>query len=489
MIDSVRSRMTLWYTGVLAFALIAFAIAAYLFLAHALNQRTNNSLAESADSFAAFFATEYAELTGGTSDAAAVEALHEYPAKDFRFIVYTAAHRLVGASSPNGRQADASGQWRASSPNVTTALLEEATRRGSAYATITDEEGEDGVRALARTVSVGGQAYTVVVLRSLDDVEDIMEQAASALLIAVPLALLLASLGGYFLARKSLAPVVLMSDTAARIGAMNLHERLPVANERDELGKLANAFNNLLARLHESFEQQRRFMADASHELRTPLSIVRGESEIALSRDARTSEDLRESLAIVHDEGRRLTGIVEDLFTLARADARQFPLAKRDLYLDELACEVTRSVRTLAAKRKVFINCEASIEMPFHGDESLLRRMMTNLLDNALKHTPADGSVKVTCTSQNDQYVLSISDTGCGIPVDAQPHIFERFYRADKARTRAATSNGNGTGTDGGGAGLGLSIARWIVEAHDGRLTLERSDATGSTFVIRLPKR
>ncbi|MEJ7708408.1 MAG: histidine kinase dimerization/phospho-acceptor domain-containing protein [Pyrinomonadaceae bacterium] len=311
----------------------------------------------------------------------------EYPAKDFRFIIYDmAAHRLVGVSPSSERQVPIAGHIQGA--NVPATLLEEAARFGSAYATIVNEENTDGARLLARTVDIGGQTYTVIVMRSLDDVEDIVGRAGRALFIGVPLALLCASLGGYFLARKSLAPVVLMSETAARIGATNLHERLPVTNERDELGKLAGVFNNLLARLHESFEQQRRFMADASHELRTPLSIVRGESEVALSKDERTSEDLRESLAIVHDEGRRLTGSVEDLFTLARADAGQYTLATRDLYLDELACEVARSVRTLAAKREVMIDCEASVELPFHGDESLLRRMMTNLLDNALKHTP-----------------------------------------------------------------------------------------------------
>ncbi len=394
---------------------------------------------------------------------------------------------MVGASPLLKQEDDDAGTTRDFLTDIPATLLEEATRSGSAYATITDEADSDGARAFAHRVVVGEQAYIVVVLRRLDEMTDIMERAGSALLTSVPLALLVASLGGYFLARKSLAPVVLMSAAAARIGATNLHERLPVANERDELGKLASVFNNLLARLHESFEQQRRFMADASHELRTPLSIVRGESEVALSKNSRTLEDLRESLAIVHDEGRRLTSIVEDLFTLARADAGQFTLAKRDLYLDELACEAAHSVRSLAAKREVSINCDGRVELPFHGDESLLRRMMTNLLDNALKHTPIGGSVKVTAARQDGAYVLSVSDTGCGIPVDAQPHIFERFYRADKARTRAAISNGDGGEADGGGAGLGLSIALWIAEAHDGQLTLERSDAAGSNFVVKLP--
>ena len=398
MIDSVRTRLTLWHTGALALVLIAFALSSYLFLACTLNQRSDDSLEEATRSFTAFFIIEYIELMGGSSEEAAVEALYEYPAKDFRFAVYTAARDLVGASPLNEWRLDAAAveQTRASPPHVPAALLVEAARSGSAYATITDERGAGVTRAFARAVSVGNQPYIVVALRPLGEVTDIMGRAGRALLVGVPLAVLIASLSGYLLARKSLAPVVLMSDTAARIGATNLHERLPVANERDELGKLARVFNNLLARLHESFEQQRRFMADASHELRTPLAIVRGESEVALSQNAPTPEDLRESLVIVHDEGRRMTGIVEDLFTLARADAGQFPLARRDLYLDELAGEAARSVRHSPAKREVVVGCRADVEMPFRGDEPLLRRMLMNLLDNALKYTPAGGAVSVT---------------------------------------------------------------------------------------------
>lgn len=320
-------------------------------------------------------------------------------------------------------------------------------------------------------------------LRALDEQEDLLEGAGGALLIAVPLALLLASIGGYFLARKSLAPVVSMSDKAARISAANLHERLPVANERDELGRLALIFNNLLARLDQSFEQQRRFMADASHALRTPVAIVCGEAEVALSQSERASADYRESLAIVHDEGRRLTRIVEDLFTLARADAGQYRLSLTDFYLDELVGEAVRSVRTLVADRGLSLHLTAPLEMPFRGDEGLLRRLVLNLLDNAIKHTPADGRVTVTCERKEDDYLLIVTDTGSGIPPEAQPHIFERFYRADKARSRGDADSANFTG----GAGLGLSIARWIAEVHNGQIDLLCSNEQGSTFVAKFP--
>jgi signal transduction histidine kinase len=270
-----------------------------------------------------------------------------------------------------------------------------------------------------------------------------------------------------------------MSSQAGRIGAANLHERLAVQNDRDELGHLARSFNSLLDRLSQSFERQQRFMADASHELRTPVAILRGEAEVALSRQARSPEEYRESLGVLHQEAERLTHIVDDLFTLTRADAGQYPLQPRDFYLDELVGECVHSARTLALAKKISLNFEEASESPIHADESLLRRMILNLLDNAIKYTSEGGRVTVTCRRAGEEYALSITDTGGGIPADLQPRIFERFFRADKARSRA--------GNDGGGAGLGLSISRWIAEAHHGRLELTRSDSIGSTFTAYLP--
>jgi heavy metal sensor kinase len=295
----------------------------------------------------------------------------------------------------------------------------------------------------------------------------------------IPIAIFLASLGGYFLARKSLAPVVAMSSQAGRISAKNLHERLPIQNAKDELGRLAASFNELLERVDQSFERQRRFMSDASHELRTPAAILRGESEVALSRTERPAEEYRESLAVLHAEAQRLTQIVEDLFTLTRADAGQYPLSPHEFYLDELVADCTHAARSLASAKQINLTCEVPEELPIRADEALLRRMILNLLDNAIKYTPAGGRVTVSCGRSGAEYALSVTDSGEGIPADLQARVFERFFRVDKARTRSEH--------DGGGAGLGLSIARWIAEAHHGRLILERSDSNGSTFSALLP--
>jgi signal transduction histidine kinase len=272
-----------------------------------------------------------------------------------------------------------------------------------------------------------------------------------------------------------------MSSTAERIGATTLHERLPVANPRDELGRLATVFNNLLGRLDRSFEQQRQFMADASHELRSPVAVISGEAELALARRDRAPEDYRDALTTIHGEARRLTRVVDDLFLLARAGAGEQPLVLSELYLDELLCECTRALHALAVRRNIDLRCDAAAEeMPLRGDEALLQRLVVNLIDNAIKYTQAGGSVRVSADRCNGRYRVAVADTGPGIPRELQGRIFERFFRAaDRSPSPDPDQRG--------GAGLGLPIARWIAEAHGGRVELEKSDPRGSTFVVELP--
>jgi len=263
------------------------------------------------------------------------------------------------------------------------------------------------------------------------------------------------------------------------MGAARLQDRLAVANERDELGQLAVSFNQLLERIERSFEQQRRFVADASHELRTPVAILRGEAEVTLARPERSAEEYRETLAILRDESQRLARIIEDLFTLTRADAGQYPLTLRDGYLDEFASEALVRARSLALAKNIALTSSIEPDLPICSDEVLLGRMLLNLLDNAIKYSPPGGKVELICRRREENYEVSVCDDGPGIPADLQSRIFERFFRADKARARAEG--------DSGGAGLGLAIARWIAEVHHGRLELTQSDASGSTFTVLLP--
>ena len=476
---SMRTQLTFWYTCVLALVLVIFAVSTYSYLARASRQRTDDLLSDTANSFTSNFNSELGDESLSADDAFR-ESARGFRFRDRQVIVYDKAGKVVVASdSPqNLTQGNNWFELPVVHPRIIE-LLNSASNSGRKYATFFD--GENAIRIMAVAVPAGRQRYTVVIAEPLRDQEQALEQARKAFYVAVPLALLIASLGGYFLARKSLAPVVTMGEQAAQIGAANLNQRIPVPQNNNELGRLALIFNDLLERLDRSFAQQRRFMADASHELRTPVAVICGESEVTLSHPTRDEREYRESLAIVNDEGQRLTRMVEDLFTLARADAGEYPLVLTDFYLDESMNECVRSVRSLAAQKNLEVLYQPpEKEIAFRGDEPLIRRLVLNLLHNAIKYTPGKGQVRVSVKENRDHCEVVISDTGQGIPVEAQPHVFDRFFRVDKARSRDESLNGSG-------AGLGLSIARWAAELHGGKIVLDHSDARGTTFVISLP--
>jgi heavy metal sensor kinase len=479
LLGSMRSQLTIWYTGVLALVLLIFAVTTYFYLARAAHQVTDDSLSDTVSSFISVFNTELAD-ENQPADEAVREAARGFNFRDRQVIVFDGSRNLVVASEmaenlPHGPKwfITAEAQLQLSS------LMDSASRAGRAYATVFRKE--HALRVFAVAVPAGGQTYLFAAATPLREQYRALEQARQAFYVAIPLALLLASLGGYFLARKSLAPVVTMGEQAARIGASNLNERIPVPQNNEELSQLAHIFNDLLTRLDRSFAQQKRFMADASHELRTPVAVIRGESEVTLSQPARDEGEYRESLAIVNDEGQRLTRMVEDLFMLARADAGEYPLVLTDFYLDESITECVRSMRSLAAQKDLEIFYQPpEKEIAFRGDEPLIRRMVLNLLHNAIKYTPKNGRVRVSLKDTSEHCEVEISDTGQGIPAEAQSQVFERFFRVDKARSRDESLNGSG-------AGLGLSIAGWAAEMHGGKIILERSDGRGTTFVISLP--
>ena len=532
MFDSVRVRLTLWYTGVLAFVLICLSVGTYYLVARTTERRTFISLAEISQGFLTTLESEYKDqLDGKAPDAlraAAEESVMEFQLRDHRFAVLDSAGNVLAQNQALPAPREPAG---AASPQ----LIPDEVLRNLVAGTAGQPRrlqdvtlGEEHFRARVLEAEVGGSQISIVTLESLERERELLEDIRTTLLWVIPIALVIASAGGYFLARKSLAPVVGMSDKAALIGAQNLHERLPVPNQRDELGYLASTFNGLLERLDRAFEQQRRFMADASHELRSPVAIIRGEAEVALSQP-RAPEEYRESLVIALDEARRLSQIVDDLFTLARADAGEYPLRPRDFYLEELTADCVRAARTMAAARGITLSYEPDGEMPIRADESLLRRLTMNLLDNAIKFTPEGGRIGVACARAGGQYSLKVRDSGPGVPAEAWEKIFDRFFRLDPARTPAVrvnsgqkgdgqiisneailnpaisshpnsgradserASSGNAkSSTESAtpatvGAGLGLAIARWIAEEHHGRLTLEQSDASGSVFVAYLP--
>ena len=516
MFDSVRVRLTLWYTCVLGLVLICLSAGTYWLVARTTERRTFISLAEISQGFLTTLQSEYKDQVKESAGpdalrAAAQESVEEFRLRDHRFAVLDSTGNVLAENQalPAPREPAAA----ASQPEIPAEVLRRLVA-GTAGAPRRLQDlmlGKEHFRARVLAAEVGGSAISIVVMESLERERELLEDIRATLLWVIPITLLIASGGGYFLARKSLGPVVAMSEKAALIGAQNLHERLPVQNARDELGYLAGTFNGLLERLDRAFEQQRRFMADASHELRSPVAIIRGEAEVALSQP-RPAEEYRESLSVALDEARRLSQIVDDLFTLARADAGEYPLRPRDFYLEELAADCVRAARSMAAARGIALSYEPNGEMPIRADEALVRRLTMNLLDNAIKYTPEGGKISVACGRAGSEYSLTVRDSGPGIPAEAHDKIFERFFRLDPARsasphatsahhpaavaaapgsfvvvTRGAQTAAAQLAGDRAGAGLGLAIARWIAEAHHGRLILAQSDASGSIFAAFLP--
>lgn len=481
MLDSVRSRLALWHTLVLAVLLVGFAAVSYLWLDSTVRRRDDRFLEEAATAFRTSVEAERAEVP---LDTAIAQSLEEFHLRNISFLPFDATGRAISRRT----------QARLDTSAVRRVIA--ASRAEGVARLVTVGTDDDQQRLFIQQVTLGGERYTLVAAASLADQLELMEDTRASLLVTIPVVLVLAWLGGYTVARRSLAPVAAMSRRASEIGSTSLHERLPVGNPRDELGQLAASFNSLLGRVDAAFQQQQRFMADASHELRTPVSILRGEADIALSQAARTPEEYRGALAVVRDEGVRLSRIVSELFLLARADAGQQSLQIGELYLDDLVGDCLHTLRSLAAGRTVGLRSTCApdtvghgddagaltMHHRYHGDEELLRRMLVNLVENAIKHAPASSDVSVHLESDGATHCISVSDAGAGIAEQDRDRVFERFYRADPGHGREA-------GSEAGGAGLGLAIARWVAEMHGGSLVLRRSNPGDTVFELRLPRR
>jgi signal transduction histidine kinase len=302
----------------------------------------------------------------------------------------------------------------------------------------------------------------------------------NAFTIVIPAALAIAALGGYFLAMRSLAPVAQMTEAASRIEAENLSDRIAVGNPSDELGRLATVLNALLERLDRSFQQQKQLLADTSHELRTPVTIIRSEAEVTLSRQ-RDPEEYRKALEVIRSESAHLTSLIEGVLLIARAEAQQDAIATEPVQLEKVIDETVQALQRVAERRQIELTCATDGPMPMRGSAELLRRMLLNLLDNSMKFTNAGGRVRVESHRNGSNYIITVTDTGQGIPIDVQDKVFDRFFRADAVRGRA------GNRDTASGAGLGLPIARWIARAHGGDLRLVRSSPAGSVFEGVLP--
>jgi heavy metal sensor kinase len=456
MIRSIRVRLTAWYVAFFSLLFVLFGIFLYSILSSALESRLQESLAAQVNTAAVLLPDELVEEKGDAPKAAA-EVVAEMRGSSIGILM-------------DGRVLAGDAQL------CRTVAAEVAGNPRDEIALSLPKVGPRGFRAAVRRLTQDGRTYLVIAAASLDFVSADLAIVRRVLLFAIPLLIAMAGLGGYWLTKRSLAPLGWMAEQAKHITSSNLDKRLEIGNAAEELTVLSASFNELLSRLDQTFDSMRRFVADASHELRTPISVIRGEADVALSKE-RSPAEYRQALALILDESRRLSRLVDDLLNLARADAGSVKLQVQEFYFNDLLSECCRSVQGLASARGIRLECRPGDDLSFQGDEELLRRLVVNLLDNAIRYTPGGGTVSATLLAQGPELRIEVADTGVGIAPEAMPHLFERFYRADQARSRQD-----------GGFGLGLAIVKWIAESHHGAVDLASRPGAGTTFTVTLPR-
>jgi heavy metal sensor kinase len=322
---------------------------------------------------------------------------------------------------------------------------------------------------------VGNRPVVIRIARSEEPLWSEFQRLVTVLVLGFPVALAIAGLGGYGLAVRVLAPLETMARRAEKISAENLSDRLPVENPQDELGHLARVFDDALARLERSFEQLRRFTADASHELRTPLTAIRTVGEVGLQQDGDVRH-YRDVVGSMLEEANGLTRLVDSLLTISRADSGHIQLNRTNFALLDAAREATALMEVLAEEKAQRLTVEGDANLKISADRVIVRQAMVNIIDNAVKYSPRGGPISVRVSRSGNSAVVEVQDSGPGISLEHREHVFERFYRVDKGRSRES-----------GGAGLGLAIVKWAVEAHGGQVMLACGANGGCTFTMDFP--
>jgi heavy metal sensor kinase len=387
-------------------------------------------------------------------------------------------HSVLGPGGDLFQVCDQQGQWLYRSVSLENANVPIALPRTIPAPSFEDRlvEGHS-LRFLSQRIFVNGETYTVQVASSMSESYEALERFRAVLIWATPLLLILASVGGYWLGTRALAPVDGISKAAQRISIENLDERLDVPQTGDQLQRLSETLNEMLARLASSVHRIKQFTADASHELRAPVSLIRTTAEVAVQRRDRPAIEYLQALDEILEETERTSQTVDSLMLLARADAGKEMHESAPADFCAIVHEAAEQGEKLARYRDLkFSSAVASGPIRIQADSEALRRALLILIDNAAKYTPPGGSIRVTLEAKGAYAVATVSDTGIGIAEDDVAHIFDRFWRADKARSRNQ-----------GGAGLGLAIAKWIVETHRGSIEVQSEKGKGTSFCLKIP--
>lgn len=461
---SIRFSLTLWYSVTLAVTLVVFSSFLYLVIRQRFYEEADRELLTVAEALASPTMEPFRNSAPSVIDQVLEDFLGPKIADKYVQIfdgtgeVYSRSRNLKDVRIP-----------------LTKRTLEAASHGKITYETVV-APGLYPIRSVFFPLFVDGRMNRIVYVgTSLAAETETLDGILLIFFISVPTALLLVGSGGWFLASRALKPVDLITRSARKITAENLSHRLEIVNPNDEIGRLAETFNQTLARLDHSFRRTRQFSSDVSHELRTPLTILRGETEVGL-RWAKDPEEFRELLRSNLDEIKRMSEIIEYLLELSRIEAGEVPLNTQEIEMNELLQEMMPPLQEIARGQGVHITCTSQESVFIRADRLRLKQVFLNLLENAIKFTPAGGEVAVTVETDMQNVRVAFRDSGPGIPAEDLPDIFERFYRVDKARNRAQ-----------GGLGLGLSVAKSLTEAMGGRIEASSELDKGSTFTVIFP--
>ncbi len=460
MITSLKTRIAVWYISLSTLILVCLGVALYLIISHSMMNERRALIAQDLAKI-----PQVAQRFGNRGmERMLDEAQEEIPLKP--------ADEFVQIFTPDG-------SYVATSPNLKGRSLpfrpELANSIPSQFEAVSISGDASPALLGATNIALNGQPYVVAIAASLSNVRAIQRRLLVTLLSLIPAAILLSLIGGALLARQAIEPLDRMTTTAQQISAEHLTKRIELQRADVELRSLADSFNQMLDRLDQSFKQIRQFTADASHELRTPVSILMGETELAVN-NLLDYEECKAALASRREELQRMARIIDDLLALSQFDFAERTLQSKRLDFTDLVIEVCEQQRNQARVKGVELELIDTVPVTIEGDSSRLRQMVRNILDNAIKYTPKGGKVTVELQPSDDgMCVLRVSDTGIGIPESSMPHIFDRFYRVDKARTREE-----------GGSGLGLSIVKEIAEAHGGRIGVQSQVGAGTILTVVL---
>jgi heavy metal sensor kinase len=457
---TLRFRFALWTSGLLLFVLVVFSVFVVLTLRISLLAGIDDSLRLSATQTIATSNIQNGQVNFSDSmpDGTSVADLQE-------------RGLTIRILAPDGQPLEAFGPY--SNLPVSSASLAAASKGQVSLYTTAGPAENDPVRIYSEPILDNGQVVGIVqVAQSLGEMYDTLSRLLTAILLGAPLLIGLAGAGGYILAARALAPIDQMTRTAQRIAAGNLSARIELPGTDDEVGRLATTFDRMIRRLDEAFQRERQFTSDASHELRTPLAAMQAIINV-IRQERRSPEDYEQALDDLAEETDRLRTLTEDLLNLARSDSDQ-ALVFEDLDLSTFLGDLCDSLRPLAEKKGLALICEAAESFTIKADSDSLVRLFVNLLDNAIKYTSFGAVTLSVRPAANHRVAVTIADTGQGIPPEDLPHIFERFYRVEKARATR-------------GSGLGLAIAAQIVRAHGGDIEASSVVDKGTVFTVRLP--